>query len=295
MMYDIPVVEDEQIVKGGRRKGIMLCYPFEAKRLERWKSPYIIQPKLDGVRCRAIISNGYVQLLSSEERVIDLVPHINKALSEMIPSGIVELDGELYCHGMSFEQIYSITSRSKNYHPNANKIQYHIFDIICRDQQIYRTSELNKQGFFKTDDTIHIVESSLVRDLDEIMLYFHRYIDKGYEGFVIRDKDGSYQRKRYTGIMKFKPHQTDLYLIIGTQEEISITGEPKGTLGAFICTSTEGTVFNVGTGLTYDQRVLYWKERESLTGLYLKVKYQSLTQSNRVPRFPVALEVVGRD
>ena len=38
----------------GKRTGIMLCYPFEEKRLNKWNPPYIIQPKLDGERCRAV-------------------------------------------------------------------------------------------------------------------------------------------------------------------------------------------------------------------------------------------------
>jgi DNA ligase-1 len=125
------------------------------------------------------------------------------------------------------------------------------------------------------------------------MQMFSQYVGDGYEGFVIRDAYGIYQRKRYTGIMKFKPHQTDIYLIIGAIEEVSLLGDPKGSLGAFRCISNDGTVFNVGTGFTYDQRVSLWKDREELVGKKLKVKYQSLTQGKGVPRFPVFLEVIS--
>ena len=37
-----------------RWKGIMKASPFEEKRLTKWNPPYIIQPKYDGFRCRAI-------------------------------------------------------------------------------------------------------------------------------------------------------------------------------------------------------------------------------------------------
>ena len=87
-----------------RRKGILLCYPFEEKRLAKWAPPYIVQPKYDGVRCRAIpIKDNNYLLLSSEENVYYSVPHINEELKSLNLNSDLELDGELYCHGMSFE------------------------------------------------------------------------------------------------------------------------------------------------------------------------------------------------
>ena len=54
-----------------KRKGIMLCYPFEEKRLNKWAPPYLVQPKLDGERMRAILdTEGKCTLLSSEENEI---------------------------------------------------------------------------------------------------------------------------------------------------------------------------------------------------------------------------------
>ena len=65
-----------------RWKNIMKCYPFEEKRLAKWKPPYIVQPKFDGVRCRAIPTDTGYLLVSSEENVIFSVPHINEELNK---------------------------------------------------------------------------------------------------------------------------------------------------------------------------------------------------------------------
>jgi DNA ligase-1 len=290
---EVPVVSEEP-KKGNRRSGIQLCYPYDEKRLATWKAPYIIQPKLDGVRCRAVIKNREVNLISSEGHLIEHVSHINRELDKTFAherDSDIELDGELYLHGMNFQDIISRTSRSKNTHADAGKIEYHIFDVITNQSQIDRLALLNKFGFFIKDDCIKVVPSSLVRNADEVMQMYNQYIDKGYEGFVIRDIYGQYVRKRSTGMMKFKPHQTDEYVIVGTHEEVSINGEPKGTLGAFMCVS-DGILFNVGTGLTQEQREDLWRERESLVGRKLKVKYQSLTQGKGVPRFPVYLSII---
>ncbi len=33
-----------------RRSGVMLCYKFDERRLERWGFPVLVQPKINGVR-----------------------------------------------------------------------------------------------------------------------------------------------------------------------------------------------------------------------------------------------------
>ena len=116
-----------------RRKNIQLAYPFEESRLAKWKPPYIVQPKLDGVRCRAIpIKNGSEQnnytIVSSEENPFWCLPHIQVALDELNLD--IELDGELYIHNEPFEYISSISSRDVNCHPDYEKLEYHIFDLV---------------------------------------------------------------------------------------------------------------------------------------------------------------------
>lgn len=36
------------------RTGIMLASPLDEGKLAKWPRPYIVQPKLDGERCRAV-------------------------------------------------------------------------------------------------------------------------------------------------------------------------------------------------------------------------------------------------
>ena len=283
-----PLAEEES-QNSNRRQGIMLCYPFEVKRLEKWGNPTVfIQPKLDGERCRAIIKNRQVTLLSSEENVINSVPHINKAL---LKTGLdnIELDGELYLHGMSFEEIHSRVSRKVNMHEKAEDIQYHTFDVVSEADQLDRLFFLNQNLI--DYEFVKRVPTSVVDSVEEIMSTLERYTDDGYEGAVIRHLHGKYIRRRSTQIMKFKPKKSDSYKIVGCKEEISIEGNPKNSLGAFICRDDMGTVFNVGSGFTAEQRKRFWEQREELVGKKAVIKYQHLTPGNHVPRFPVFVEV----
>jgi DNA ligase-1 len=280
--------------KSQRWKGIMKCYPFEERRLAKWEPPYIVQPKYDGVRCRAVpLNNGDFLLLSSEENPIFSVPHINKAMKELLPSW--EFDGELYCHEMSFEEIVSITSRTVNLHPDHNLIGYHIFDIVRENQfQGTRLAVLNSlRTELRTEPCLTMSPFWICESLDDIMRTYDKLIETGYEGIIVRHLEAFYERKRSTWIMKFKPKKEDLYDIIGSEEEISIKGTPKGSLGALVCSSGDGQTFRVGTGFTEDERRILWNVREQLPGKAARVSYQHLT-NRKVPRFPVFTEIIEK-
>jgi DNA ligase 1 len=275
-----------------RWKGIMKAYPFSEDRLAKWQPPYIIQPKFDGVRCRAIPletgpkGNEYL-LLSSEENIIYSVPHINEAFSKL---GLrADLDGELYCHGMSFEQIISITSRTVNLHNDSQHIQFHLFDIICNESQMKR--QLLIEALRGIHPLIQVAPFWLCESLDDVMRAYDQLINIGYEGIIVRHKNNLYERKRSTLVMKFKPKKEDEYEIVGAQEEYDKDGEPKGTLGALICKSGDGNLFNVGTGFAEMQRAVLWDLKDTLNGRVAKVKYQHLTDGKKVPRFPVFVEI----
>ena len=273
-----------------RWRGIMKAYPFSEDRLAKWSPPYILQPKFDGVRCRAIPldAGGYI-LLSSEENILFSVPHIQDMFSDSPLD--VELDGELYCHGMNFSEILSITSRTVNIHPSYKMIKFHCFDIIepgTQTERILRVKELSDYNL----PYLEISPYWICNSLDDIMRVYDKLIELNYEGIIVRHAEAPYVRKRSTWVMKFKGKREDDYLIVGYKEEMSINGVPKDTLGALQCESGDGNTFFVGTGFSDEVRHNLWKIRESLPGKFAKVKYQHLSSGRKVPRFPVYTEVI---
>ena len=272
------------------RRGIMLCYPFEEKRLAKWKPPYIVQPKYDGERCRAIpLGSGKYMLLSSQENPFFSVPHIIEDLSKL--NSNIELDGELYCHGMSFEDIHSRVSRTVNLHPDYGCIKFHIFDCVDECPQLLRLHSLTK--------IIPQEWKSLVRapfyicnSFEDVIKTYDLLLNKGYEGIIVRHLEAPYIRKRSIYLMKFKPKKEDIYDIIGYKEEIDKDGNPKYRLGSLLCIGDDATIFSVGSGLSRDDRQILWSSRETLKGKKVKVQYQHLTSGKKVPRFPVFLEVI---
>jgi ATP-dependent DNA ligase len=261
----------------------MLCYPFEHSRLLKWPTPWLLQPKLDGIRCLAKIQDGQSTLISSTGREITSAPHINRDLDEMLLNDIT-LDGELYIHGMSFQQINSRVSRTVSPHEDSHSVRYHIFDIISEEPQLERLKHLDEL------DLPTKVTTYAIHDQDKLDMLTKHILDSGYEGTILRHPQGLYLPKRSTQIMKFKPNKADIYPIIGTQEELSIHGVPKNSLGALICL-TDNVPFQVGTGFTREERETLWKIRDSLIGRRVRVRYQELTDG-RIPRFPVFSKIL---
>ena len=269
------------------RQGIMLCYPFDEGRFARWGGKGLIQPKLHGLRCRAIGDNaGEVTLLSSEANVFTSVPHIKEQLQSL---GLRnrELDGELYVHGMSFQGIASIVKTKIGLHPGYKQMDYHVFDIVSdAGIQASRLAFIERLPIRKQPN-LHLVRTELVESLGDVEEFYPEFVTEGYEGFIVRQLDAHYVRKRSTSIMKCKPCKFDDYEVVGYREEFSIHGEPKDTLGALVLKSDGGGLFSVGSGFTAQQREELWLRRDSLAGCQCKVKYQELTVGREVPRFPV--------
>jgi len=282
-----------------KRSEIMLFYPFEEKRLAKWKPPYLVQPKLDGVRCRAEIDFISLSLISSELNEFPFLKHIKEELIKLNYVSI-ELDGELYCHGWNFWDIHSVASRKVNPHPNEEFLQYHIFDYASEEPQIIRTDRLNE---FPEGKYVKIVPTYVAENFEEIYSFLGQFISEGYEGIIVREMNAPYIRRRSTFGMKWKPKRRDDYMIKGYSISVDKYGETKeGVLGRLICSDDENLpfigeyppkidppedYFAVGSGFTDLQRVEWWKRRSELVGRIVTVEYQHLTKKNGVPRFGV--------
>jgi ATP-dependent DNA ligase len=215
-----------------KRAGIMLCYPFEEKRLEKWAPPYIVQPKLDGERCRAVYDEdlGW-QLVSSELNIFNSVPHINQALELSSLPHDIELDGELYVHGLPFESVHSIVGRTVNLHSRYQDMEYHIFDIVDPSLPQWERFKV-LMALPEMRPGLRKVPMRTAEDLEGILKAYDEFIELEYEGIIVRHIDAPYIRRRSTFVMKFKPKKEDYYEIVGFKQMVDKDGNPKEMLGA---------------------------------------------------------------
>jgi len=275
------------------RQGIMLAKPYTERLLDKMTIPYLLQRKINGERSVAYITEDDIQLRSSELNLFETVPHIVEELKRLdLPPGIY--DGELYRHGWKLQDIHSVVSTvRKQLHPDYKEITYQVFDTNIQGlKQLDRTEWLNNlltsKDLSPIIERVHTYGIEDKRDIPEMIKIF---MNQGYEGGIIRNKDGLYELKKTSSMLKIKPREIDEYIIVGSLEEMTIHGEPKNALGSFICAKDNQT-FKVGTGriLTRANRERFWRERDKLIGRTLVVKYQELT-TRGVPFCNVAYDI----
>jgi ATP-dependent DNA ligase len=265
--------------KRRKRTGIMLAYPFNVNRLHKWPKPWLVQPKINGERCRVELSPpGTVLLNSSTGLRFESVPHIVESLRlSHIPPDL-HLDGELYCHGMKLQDIHSIVSRhTVTLHPDHLKIRYYIFDLIQDVPQYERIRTLKDLFRRKSLPFIELVPTIEVNTTTHLLTCFDYFVDEGYEGIIIRHPHKPYIPAKTVYMMKHKKRQRLTATIVGYEEEHDKHGQPKGTLGAVVAKLSPLVTVSVGSGFTADERIDYWLDRDKLLGQLVLIEYQEPT------------------
>lgn len=273
-----------------KRENIMLCYSWDKGREARLGKTYYVQPKLKGERCRVEWFKDEPVLISSFGNQFKFLDHITEALKNLRGFKRVPFDGELYKHGWSQQRINSAANRKVNKNEDSKMLEYHIFDI-------QKSSLLIEQRFWY----IKILGIKPNSPLKRVPVYSNSgwktiaadLVSQGYEGVVLKKMFSSYENKRSTSWIKFKPTETDEYIITGIEEAISKDGIPKGMLGAFwVSAPDEEISFKVGAGkLTHAKRIKIWKERETVVRKTLVVKHELTKTEKGIPECAVAVKV----
>jgi DNA ligase-1 len=259
--------------------------------------PCAVQPKLDGIRCLAVLEpDGHVTLWTRNKKQIRSVPHIEDWLWRICGpvDRVTVLDGELYNHKYrdNFEVITSLVRQSEP-SDDSREVEYHVYDII--DSSGFDIRLRRMLGFLQGDDRrliyssgcpIRVVETVLCPDQDELLDQYAYFRRLGYEGAMARRLDVPYEGgKRSYSLLKLKTFVDDDYKIVDFVEG---RGKLAGHVGAFVCKTAEGKMFKAK--LEGDQSLLRdcFEHPEIWTGKLLTVRYQNLT-TDGIPRFPVGV------
>jgi hypothetical protein len=107
----------------------------------------------------------------------------------------------------------------------------------------------------------------------------------GYEGVMLRRIDAPVELKRSKNLIKYKQFCDSEAKIIGVVEG---KGKLTEMVGALVCETSDGKVFEIGTGLDDAERSKLWAMNlvGDLEGKWVSYKYQELTKDG-IPRFPV--------
>lgn len=220
------------------------------------KVPYwYASRKIDGVRCSFYCNETGIHTSSRGGEDYDPACHHfihNQKLIEFFerhPN--VVLDGELYKHGKSLQQISGAARMEKNAY-DCEWLEYYIYDVIDTSRTFEERLKVLaaikyelKLGFDpeknweKGDLQFQMVPQQKISGYKNINILHDIYVAEGWEGVVIRDPSKVYRPNgRTNDMIKVKKYKDAEFIVI--DYELGLRGAEDMT---FICTTPAGLEF----------------------------------------------------
>jgi DNA ligase-1 len=270
----------------------MLALKFEdrVKFLPKENIDCYVQRKLNGLRVIAHWKNNQINLMSRGGKSY-ILPHIQNELSKILSKDMF-LDGELYIHGYSLQEINKLARPTKNFNPNSVKLEYHVYDCgVIKNASKSPWSdrrELLKSFFDKViSEKIKYVEDVKIKHLEDIKNLEKQFVHEGYEGAIARLASGCYKfGYRSADLLKVKSFVDDEFKIVDfTYGE----GKFKECI-IYVCETVQGKRFNVVPKGSFEDRKQWLSEGKSHIGKMLTVKFFDWTE-DFIPQFPVGIAI----
>jgi DNA ligase-1 len=282
--------ELDALIEGGIAPMLAHKYSDHAHKV---KFPAHVQPKLDGIRCIAILKDGKCTLWSRTRKPITSMPHIVAEIEAMEVEGDLILDGELYNQKFktNFEHIVHLV-RQEDPDPQHTDVEYHIYDSVDTKADFetrwrWLTTSWRLLNIKKPPKYLKLVDTAEANDESDVTKYFKVFKGFGYEGAILRNSKGMYVNKRSYDLQKVKEFEDDEFKIVGIEEG---RGKLAGHVGAFVCSTKDGKEFLAKMSGETTKLKEYFENHKFWEGKTLTVQYQGLT-SYGIPRFPVGMRL----
>lgn len=283
--------------------------------LSKINFPVLVSPKLDGIRCVIFDGVAYSRNLKPipNKRVQAWVRAVN------VPSG---MDGELISGPPTAKDVWNRSQSCVMKADSLDEFTFHAFDnALAVGPFKSRFSRVKDWALTQAYHKVQYVPHYTALNADELRSLEERWIKQGYEGAMIRSRDGAYKYGRSTTkeghLLKLKRFEDAEATVIGVVEKLHNANEAKkdelgrtkrssakagkvktGMMGALVCVFADrsnlspvedAVTFEIGTGFTDVQRRMIWHNRKDMERWRpVKFKYQGLTPDGK-PRFPVFL------
>lgn len=277
--------EVDELIEGGIVP--MLAHKF-SEQAHKVKYPAFVQPKLDGIRCIAIVKDGVATLWSRTRKPITSCPHIVQELEAAFETQDIILDGELFNLELKsdFEKIVSLV-RQEDPSEGHEIVQYHVYDTVNEDPFKNRYAKLHRLFNLFEFHSLKLVQTEVAKTEEDILNYFEEYRSIGMEGAMVRNIDSIYVNKRSYDLQKVKEFDDAEYPIVGIEEG---RGKLAGA-AIFVCKNETGSEFKAKMKGDIAQLKKFFEDHSLWSGKKLTVQYQGLTGKEKVPRFPVGIVV----
>lgn len=258
--------------------------------LDQLTYPLIASFKMDGIRClMAAETSGRGRAVS---RTLKPIPNhfIRNTMEARLHAG---KDGELAVLDASGNIDFRASTSAVMSREGEPDFRYFVFDNFLvpgsfeeRLERLFATAPLT----WSPPDWLIVVEQRLVHSADEVRAMFADALAKGFEGLILRCPKAAYKHNRSTlkeqGMLKVKPWADDEGLIVGMIREYENTNEKvlderglskrssakagkvaRDAISGFVLFNPKWPkTFEVGTGLTRDEKEEFFRIQDQLIG-----------------------------
>jgi DNA ligase-1 len=279
-----------------------MLLPRETPDLDKLRYPIIASAKLDGIRC--LIKDGVAL-----SRTLKPIPNKSiQAWAKKYADKLEGMDGELIVGDPTSSTVYRDTNSFVMSHDKEGEFWYYQFDYWNLDAPYDKRIG---NALIPVPESVIFLGYKIVNNKEELLKYEETVLNVGYEGLILRNPNGKYKYGRCTvkedNAFKLKRFEDAEAVIVGFEEEmhngnIAETNElgrtkrstaksgmvGKQSLGAFTCRTPEGIEFSIGSGFSQQDRLDYWKSKDSLMGCTVKYKHFPIGVKDK-PRHPIFL------
>lgn len=272
---------------------------------------WVIERKLDGVRCILIYKNeNDIKCWSRQGKEITTLGKLINEIKGKLPDNTV-LDGEMCLvddqGNEDFQSIMKVIRR-KDY--TIENPMYKVFDMLTIDEfegnktscnYLCRYSKLS--DFFYNNPNLETMSKVELQIYSPEILkqWEQRVLDNNWEGLMFR-KNVPYEGKRSDNLLKYKKFQDAEYVvkdieISQVQDIVNGIATKIEAVGSLII-EHKGNKVGVGTGLSLEQRKRWLKHPEEIIGRTVTIKFfEETVDQNGKPslRFPVLKCVYDKD
>ena len=304
---------DEKIEKF---KVALACNLDKIKGVDPLDGNWFASRKLDGVRCIAIVDtvNQTVQFMSRQGKEFTSLSNLVKPMLTLCDeySGKMVFDGELCAIDEDGNEDFSkAIQKVTKKDIQATDVKYCIFDALSYDafmtgrddrsgapifSQRYNTyKELYYNHLIDVDVAkyISILLQERITSQEDFDRWSQSVKDNGWEGFMLR-KDLPYEAGRIKDLLKVKKFQDAEYVVEGVETGKVVYNEggmKEYDVVRAIIIDHKGTKVHVGSGLSKEQRIEWFKDPSQIIGKTVTVQYfqesKNMTNDGLSLRFPV--------
>ena len=244
------------------------------KEMHKIEFPCYIQPKLDGMR--ALGHEDTFGMMSRTGKTIDTVGHILESIANID----LILDGELYAHGLTFQENMKLIKKYRK--GQTEDVKYHVYDLVL-DMPFKDRYDMLKEVVNGVSN-VEIVPTYVLKDEDDLKKYHTRFIAQGYEGSIIRWGDAGYKTAgRSSNLLKYKD-----FIDITAKVVDVIPSEKRPEQGIVLAKLDDGRLFSTGMKFSHAERQQILIDKADYIGQTAEIRFFEYTDDG-LPRFPVCV------